>query len=271
MAEVTPHAFISHISAAKIHGFHLPLRFEANWPVDVARRAGEGKPRRSGVTGRELIVAPGDITIYAGVPVTSLARTLLDIAGALSVEELVVVADQLVCEHNRSFGPRVYPRIELAALKSYVQQRSRHRGMRELRAALDLARVGADSPRETQLRLIIGSHPLPVFEHNVEIVDCWGRGKVCPDLACKEYKCCAEYDGRHHFTAQQQAKDHDRDYITRQLGWHQVLINNDDMRVGADVVVTKIARALRLGGWPDPLGLADRSLGGLLANRKDFT
>lgn len=270
LTEVTPNGIISHLTAARIHGFHLPWRCEEQNLFDVARCIGEGRPRRKGVHGRELELGRRDVVICSGVRTTTTQRTLLDIAALLTIEELVTIADQLVCEHHSTFGPQVYPRVPLDELNAYIAAHPGHRGMRKLRAAMELVRVGSDSARETALRLIIGRSPLPSFEHNVEIANAAGKGVVGPDLACKEYKTCAEYDGRHHFTAGQQSKDHDRDFITMELGWHQVLINNDDIRSGELVVVTKIARALRLGGWPDPLNLAGRSLEGLLNTRKDF-
>ncbi|WP_269938195.1 DUF559 domain-containing protein [Arthrobacter sp. HY1533] len=269
LAEVTPNGVISHLTAARIHGFYLPARLQ-HGPFDVARPAGQDSPRRNDVRGHELALDPADVVVCDGVPATSKLRTLLDIAPVLTVDELVAIADQLVSEHHRSFGRQIHPWVPMDELRAYVAKHSGSRGVRKLRAALDLARVGSDSARETMLRLIIVRSPLPDFEHNVEIRDAAGRGKVGPDLANEKYRTCAEYDGLHHFTAAQQAKDHDRDYITRSLGWHQVLINNEDIRAGEQVVVTKIARALKLGGWPDPQNLAGRSMGGLLNTRKDF-
>ena len=142
--------------------------------------------------------------------------------------------------------------------------------MKRLRAAMEMVRVGSDSPPETRLRLMIMRSPLPEFETNVEILDAEGRGKVAPDLACKKYRTCAEYDGGHHFTPAQQQRDHDRDYCTASLGWRQVPINKEDLKSGERVVITKIARMLVVAGWPDPQGLAGRSLEGLLNTRKDL-
>ncbi|MFC8302380.1 endonuclease domain-containing protein [Specibacter sp. NPDC057265] len=270
LTQITPGGIISHITAAKIYNFHLPRRFDAQSAIDIARHAGQDLPRRRNVKGHELHLGPQDVQNYA-FPITSMLRTLLDIAPLLTVDELVIIMDQLVCEHHRSFGRHVYPRVALDSLKDHIVQHPGNRGVRKLRAAVDLARIGSDSPRETMLRLIIERSTLPRFEHNVEILDSLGRGKVSPDLACKQYRTCAEYDGLHHFTASQQVKDHDRDFITKSLGWHQVLINADDMRAGEQLVIAKLARALKLGGWPDPENLANRSLHGLLPARKDFS
>ncbi|MDO5753748.1 endonuclease domain-containing protein [Arthrobacter sp.] len=228
------------------------------------------QPRRRGINGHLLTLGPEDVVHIAGVPVTSLQRTLLDIAAKLSIDELVAVGDQIVCAHHRSFGRQTWPKVQLDVLKLYVARHSGARGMSRLKAAMELVRVGADSPRETMLRLIIARSALPNFEHNVEIRDAAGRGMVGPDLGCEEYKTCIEYDGKHHFTSEQQMKDHDRDFVTKSLGWHQVLINNDDIRSGEWVVVTKIARMLKLGGWSDPQNLAGQSLEGRLNTRRDF-
>lgn len=266
----TPFSFVSHLTAAKIHGMFLPSRFEPSSPLDLARTPGLQRPRRKYVHGHELMPGPFDVVVVHGVPVTSVQRTLLDIAPLLTVDELVVIGDQIVCAHQQAFGRRKIALVELNVLRAYVAQHSGTRGMRKLRAALELVKVGADSPPETKLRLIITRSPLPDFEPNVHIEDAKGREMVGPDLACKKYKTCAEYGGGHHFSAEQQSKDHDRDFITNALGWYQALINKQDMKAGELVVVTKIARMLVRGGWADSQNLARRSLLGELNTRKDF-
>ncbi len=267
---VTARGIVSHVSAATLHEFYLPQRLTQLPCIDVATPVGARQPRRKGVTGHLLSLGPHDVIHIGGVPATSVERTLVDIAQLLSVDELVAVSDQIICEHRRTFGRLVWPKVQLEALELYVLQHAGARGMRRLRAAMELTRVGSDSPRETMLRLMIARSPLPTFEHNVEIRDAAGQGKVGPDLACEEYMTCIEYDGGHHFTREQQVRDHDRDFVTASLGWHQVLINNDDIRAGELVVVTKIARMLKRGGWPDPTNLSGRSLQGRLMTRRDF-
>ncbi|MHA7178271.1 hypothetical protein ACX80D_16670 [Arthrobacter sp. Sr24] len=267
---VTPDGIISHATAAVLHGLWLPWRFEELPCIDVTRPRKENEARRRGITGHAMRLEPWEVTTVAGIAVTTVERTLLDIAPQLGIDELVVLADQIVSEHHRSFGRDVYPRVELGQLRDYLTRHAGARGMKRLRLAMELARVGSDSPPETNLRLLIMRSPLPNFDHNVEIKDVDGNGKVGPDLACEEYKTCAEYDGLHHFTAAQQSSDHDRDFVTRSLGWHQVLINKDDMRAGEIVVITKIARMLVAGGWDDPQNLATRSNKGWLNSRTDF-
>ncbi|AIY01859.1 hypothetical protein ART_2260 [Arthrobacter sp. PAMC 25486] len=265
-----PDGIASHNTAASLHGLFLPSRLENHPLLQISRPMGQGRPQRNLLRGHELFLEDGDVVELAGMLVTSVQRTLLDIAPLLAVDEIVEIADQIVCAHAYSFKPPKFPMVSLGALHNYIERHTGMRGIRKVRAAMELVRVGSDSPRETQLRLLIERTPLPAFECNVEIKDPSGTGRVGPDLACKKYRTCAEYDGAHHFTAEQQGKDHDRDFVTKSLDWHQALINNHDMKNGGQVAITKIARMLVQGGWPDPHNLAGQSLRGKLSTRRDF-
>ncbi|WP_287931807.1 hypothetical protein [Arthrobacter sp.] len=267
--EATDSSVVSHLTAAKIHGLYLPQRCVDDHFLHLARPAGGGVPRRRRVKGHRLDLADDDVEAAGGVPVTSVQRTFLDLAPLLSLDELVVIGDQLVCEHARSYGPPKIAIVGLDGLNAYIDGHSGVRCIRRVRCAMDLVRVGADSPPETRLRLLIVRAGLPVFEPNCELRDAAGNPLVSPDLTCDEYRTCVEYDGDHHFTPEQQGKDHDRDFVTKSLGWNQVLINKEDMRDGGRVAVTKIARMLVQGGWADPLNLAGASLQGSLGSRKD--
>lgn len=268
--EVTNSSVVSHITAAKIHGLYLPQWCENVQALDLSRPRGMPEPRRRRVSGHRMALEQTDIDVIGGVPVTSVPRTLLDLSPLLTLDQLVAIADQIVCEHKHPFGQQKFAMVKLDALNAYIAAHQGLHGLRRLRAAMKLARVGVDSPPETRLRLIIVRSDLPVFEPGIELSDSAGRPLVSPDLACEEYKTCIEYDGRHHFTPEQQGKDHDRDFITKSLGWHQVVINKEDVFGGDRVVVTKVARMLLLGGWADPNNLAGRSLRGRLGVRKDF-
>lgn len=267
---LSPDGVVSHLTAARIHGLYLPAWCGDSEQLHLSRPAGVSEPRRKRVHGHRMNLPGPDIDQVRGVPVTTIQRTLLDLSPLLAVDDLVVIGDQIVCEHNREYARPKPALLTLAALAAYIGSQHRVRGLEVLRKAMASVRVGADSPRETRLRLMIDRSPLPNFEHNIEIRNAAGRSLVSPDLACEEFKTCCEYDGDHHTTAEQLARDHDRDFITESQGWHQVKINKEDMRAGNAVVVTKIARMLSRGGWADPGNLAARSLGGLLGRRPDF-
>ena len=107
-----------------------------------------------------------------GVPVTSIPRTLLDLAGTgtLTLEDLVVIVDDLVCEHVRYQHPRT-ARLRWRNSSVMPGADARSAGLRLLRKSLGLARVGVDSPPETRLRLLFGRSGLPAFEPNYVLLD----------------------------------------------------------------------------------------------------
>lgn len=96
-----------------------------------------------------------------GFPVTSPARTWLDLASVLDLEELVAAGDYYICSQARSFGPRKEAFCSLDALREQLQAAGGARGIRKARQAVELCRVGADSALETRLRLAIGRVGLP--------------------------------------------------------------------------------------------------------------
>ncbi|WP_205787306.1 hypothetical protein [Specibacter cremeus] len=250
--QVTVDGVVSHVTAAQIHGLVLPNRLAGRPVIDLARPRGKSNVRRRHVVGHRLELGEGEVVLVAGVPVTSVARTWLDLASVLGLDDLVAMGDQIVNEHHRNFGPRKVALVPLAKLQEYVASKRCVRGIAKARAALALVRVGVDSPRETRVRLMLQRAGLPEFVPDHPIRNERGEPDVWPDLACDEFRTCVEYEGMHHLTVGQQASDHDRDFRTRQLGWHQARINDDDMRAGSAVVVAKVARMLVRGGWPDP-------------------
>lgn len=247
--DVTPGSVISHRTAARIHGFPMPVDFERPSLVDVARPRGAAASRRKHVRGRRLRLDEGDVVTLDGVAVTSRARTWLDLGSVFGVEDLVVIADYLVSEHNRNFGPAREAKVPLDELRAYIESKSRVPGLAMCRQALALVRVGVDSPPESRLRLMLQRAGLPEFHPNYPICDTSGYPVIWTDLGCPEFRTCVEYEGTHHLSAEQQASDHDRDFTTSSLLWHQAKINKTDMKRGEAHVVGKVSRMLRRGGW----------------------
>lgn len=184
-----------------------------------------------------------------GVPVTTPTRTLLDLAALLTLDDLVAAADFLVCEHDRFFEEPKTAIVTASELRSYVDTKHRLRGLVNARQAMELMRIGVDSPPETKLRLMLGRSGLPEFTTNYVMRGQSHEVEVYPDLACEEYKVCGEYEGAIHETAEKQRSDARRDRRTRERGWLQVRIYNADMLRGDNWVVDKFARELRKRGW----------------------
>ncbi len=253
--QLGPPDSVSFFSAAAIHGFKLPGGLlepsgRASGQLLHLTRCGSAAPRRKGVAGHRSRLAPADVVVLEGVPVTSVPRTLLDLAGtgSLSCDDLVAIVDDLICEHRRSGHPRV-ARIRLDELLLFAGRQRPASGLPLLRTALGLARVGVDSPPETRLRLLFGRAALPVFEPNFVLLDSVGT-PVWIDLACPEYRLAVEYDGGHHLTPAQQHSDGLRNERTASAGWRQLVINKLDVRNGEGWVLMRVRQALREQGWP---------------------
>lgn len=246
---------VSFYSAAFIHAFKIPGPVANGRSTPSAgllhlTRDASAAPRRKGVVGHRSKLHPDDVVTLQGIPVTSIPRTLLDLAGTgtLTLEDLVVIVDDLICEHVRYQHPRT-ARSTLGELLRYAGSRRPAAGLPLLRKSLGLARVGADSPPETRLRLLFGRSGLPAFEPGYVLLDQQGA-PLWIDLACPEFRLAVEYDGGHHLTPAQQFADAVRNERTADAGWRQLVINKLDVRNGEDWVLLRVRQALRAQGWP---------------------
>lgn len=248
--ELLPDAVLSHTTAARLHGMPLPASYRHESVLHLAREPVKPAARRRHIRCHRLALRPGDvISPLPGLRVTSPARTWFDLAGMLSLPALVAAGDWLVSAHGRSFG---YPRdavVALDELRGFVAELRLVPGIRMARQAAELLRAGVDSPQETYLRLMLQKAGLPEFRPSHPLLDVAGRPVVWTDLGCPEFRTCVEYDGEHHLTREQQLRDHNRDLLVRELGWHQVKVSSSDMARGSSWVAAKVARGLKLGGW----------------------
>lgn len=171
-------SILTSLSAARLWGAPLPANHSGDWRIHLARRRGFSFPRRVNVVGHLLTFLPGEVVEYDGVRLTSPARTWLDLAGLLTVEELGAVGDCLVCFHGPEFP---LPKQAMCGIDELRDIIGRHRGMRGVRTAreaVELVRVGSDSATETRMRLALVDAGLPEPVLNHVLLD--GRG--CPLL-----------------------------------------------------------------------------------------
>ncbi|ALE04306.1 hypothetical protein AL755_00945 (plasmid) [Arthrobacter sp. ERGS1:01] len=248
--EVTPDGVVSHATAALLWGIPLPPGLAGDFGIHVSREASAKSPRRNGVCGHRTKICPGDIRWLHGLAVTSPLRTWLDLAAVLTLDDLVAAGDFLVCEHERSFGPKRIPLVQLADLRNAVRGEFHRRGIVLAREAATLIRVGVDSAPESFLRLSLERAGIPELTLNYVVKDWNGTDASWPDLALPEWKVAIEYDGRHHLTARQRAIDNARDALMARLGWRQLritkaMLDND----GDKAAVALVREALRAQGW----------------------
>ncbi len=236
-------------SAARLWAAPLPGRLEEDWRIHVARRRGFSPPRRVNVVGHLLTFLPDEVVELDGVRLTSPARTWLDLATVLGVDELVVAGDALVCGHGPEFPVPREPLCAVEELRALVARHPGSRGVRKARAAVELIRVGADSPPETRLRLALvrAGLPEPVLNHIV-----WGGAGapvLWPDAAYPQWRVALQYEGAHHNGQDQYLRDIRRADTAAFSGWLEVRVSRLDLAGEHPSAVRKVRAALEGRGW----------------------
>lgn len=226
----------SHISAALLWGMWLPARLVSQPVVHVMALGGAQRPRAAGVQGYRGRSEP--LALARGLPAVSPARVWVQLAPLLTLDELVAAGDGLVRRQS--------PLSTLPELAEAV--RPGERGAELVHRALPLLRAGADSAKETDLRLVLARSGLPEPEVNGEVVMLSGDSTP-GDLVFRPWKVLAEYDGQQHRVSRRQFE---RDVLRLEelarSGWTVVRVIDvhlDDPRS----VVARVARALRDHGW----------------------
>ncbi|UVJ40693.1 endonuclease domain-containing protein [Arthrobacter sp. CJ23] len=247
---------LTHHSAVRIWEGSLPAWLQEDWRIHVARDRAGSKPRRRNVVGHRMTFRPGEVVVHDGVRVTIPARTWLDLAALLSVDDLVALGDSLVVAHGPDF-PR--PKTALTAIDDLRRMVAAHpgmRGMRTARLALPEVRVGADSPQETRMRLVLSRTGLgePMLNHVIR--NSWGQPAVWPDAAYPQHRIALQYDGGHHADPNQYLHDIRRQATTERLGWKEVRVSKEDLEGEKPFLVEKVRAALR------PLGFGSGSSAG---------
>lgn len=230
--------FLSHVSAARLHGMRLPSRLRFAAP-SVAVRAPGRTPRITGARGH-VVPRHAVVVMTHGLPATSPLDTWTSLAQDCSVEELVLIGDGLV-------GGRA-PRFTLDELERAVRARAGSTGIRKLRLALLAIRERTDSAKETELRLLVVRLGFPEPEVNGRIRDARGRIIAHGDLVFRSAMTVLEYDGGHHRTdARQFAIDIRRLDDLMAAGWRVIRIDAAMLRDRA-ALERKLHQALTRSG-----------------------
>lgn len=223
-----PHTFFSHTTAALLMGAPLPLDLELDPRVHVSVAAPASSPHAHGVVGHRLAVRRNDIAMTRGLRHTAAARTWCDLAGMLTLDDLVAVGDYFI--HHRS------PFTSTGEIGALLASLVGGRGSRMAREALGLLNDRPESRQESRLRLIVLRSGLPEPEINHEIVDTETGKHVRPDFRFRKYKLILEYQGDYHRTKWQWRKDMTRRSRLKAQGWYVMELNVDDLDDPAELV-----------------------------------
>lgn len=148
-------------SAAVAHGLPLIGRAPAVVQLSRPKRGASQSPSRH----RRVLGLPEDERVTVdGLPCTSIARTVFDLARAESFRSGVVVADAALRAG-----------VSRAQLLAVVQRHSRWPGARRAASVIDFADGRSESPLESLARAVCLEAGLPVFEPQVQV---WVDGRL---------------------------------------------------------------------------------------------
>ncbi|WIM90065.1 DUF559 domain-containing protein [Candidatus Mycobacterium wuenschmannii] len=184
-----------------------------------------------GVLTRHDRLCDNEFECRDGLLVTTPERTAFDIGRRESLGRAVASLDALAAATDF----KVRDVQELAA-------RHRHtRGLGRLARALDLLDAGAQSPKETWLRLLLISAGFPRPQTQIAVPGADGFPRYFLDMGWEDIKLAVEYDGGQHWTdAWQYEKDVTRQEYLAGIDWTVVRVVS---RHRASDVVRRVQRA----------------------------
>lgn len=226
-------------------GFEIGGKATGREAIHVTCQPGEGSVRRKNTVGHQSVLTPDEITTGRHLRCTSPLRTWFDLAGILNLDELVIAGDFLFRRKNALSTQ--------AALDSYLATKAGRPGYRRAIQARTLIRANTDSPKETELRLLLVRSGLPEPAINMPLFDETGGWVQDPDMSYEEFKVALQYDGGHHATPAQRRSDIFRDENARGLGWLVLVLTQwdlDSFKPGLEPrAATRVRAALSSRGW----------------------
>jgi hypothetical protein len=171
----------------------------------------------------------------AGRPTTAPSWTAIEVARGLSRRRALATLDAAL--RTGHCDPR--------ALAQAASAQAGRRGIVKVRAMIPLADGRAESPMESEARLVMldGGLPAPVLQH--VIVDALGRYRRV-DFAWPEYMVAAEYDSEAwHSGSDALRRDREKLAAIQELGWTVIPIVGNDVRSNRQRLVNRIATHLQ--------------------------
>lgn len=232
-------AVLSHRSAAMIWGL---MRWDG--PVEVTvpvrtrdhhgLRVHHGRPDRR-----------RDLTHRKGFPVTTVRRTLIDLAAVLSEGRLRAVVHEAATKGW----------LDAATVRRLHKEMVGRRGAKKLRRLLaerDVSKGWTRSRLETAFAALARDAKLPHYERGLYVDIGGGDIREC-DFAWYEQKVMVELDHLPlHETGFVPYRDRRRDRRLTAAGWTVVRITGDDLKIHRDEVIRDLRRVLGCHEMHDP-------------------
>ncbi len=207
-------AVLSHRSAADLLG----LRADQRAVIDVTIPGCSGRSHDGIIVHRSRTLIAADVTTVAGIPCTTVARALFDLAAVLGARPWERVYDQA----------SILEVLDGRALDDQLRRNPSGAGVRRLRAVRDEHRAGSTaswSELEERLLAVSRGAGLPGPELNAWIVPGDGEPAIRVDFLWRSERLVVEADGhRFHRTRLGFETDRRRDQRLMLAGWRVIRV-----------------------------------------------
>jgi hypothetical protein len=160
----------------------------------------------------------GDVMTIDGIPVTTPARTAFDMACRYPLGKAVAAVDALA---NAT-------RLKVVDIEMLADRDRGRRGLPHARRVLELVDPGAESPKETWLRLLVIRNGFPPPTTQIPVHDDYGMLVAVLDMGWEDMKLALDYEGEHHRNPIRFNKDIRRHDAVTQLGWIDIRVTSLD-------------------------------------------
>jgi very-short-patch-repair endonuclease len=223
-------AVLSHRSAAAL----WEIRPTSSRPPEITA---PGEVARRELHSHRARLGDDEATIHRGIPVTTPARTLLDLAGIVPRHQLERAAEQAEVLHL----------ADLTSLDALFQRYPRRKGVRVLRAVVESGRPTKLTRSELEARFLVflDRHELPTPRVNARVPA--GGRRLEVDCVWPNERVAVELDGHAwHSSRAAFERDRARDRALQAAGWRVVRITWRQVRDEPEVVARDLRRLLGL-------------------------
>jgi very-short-patch-repair endonuclease len=231
--QLPPGSFFSSATAALLMNVPLPYRHQDTDDIHIAVISPHRALESRGVIGHKVQLMGNDSWELDGLRLSSPDRAWCELGILLSIPELVAAGDWLI----KIDSPLTTPERLEDALRRYPDRR----GKRKLRVAGDLLDGRAESPKESELRVILVLGGIVGLESNWPVRIANQSHRI--DLAIPSRKLAIEYQGDYHRDPVQWRRDMTRISRLEADGWIVIQVNADDLRDPAELVA-RVRRVL---------------------------
>lgn len=172
--------------------------------------------------------------------VTTAARTAFDIGRGGALHSAVARLDALAAATS----------FTVDDVLDIAQRHPGSPGLRRLETALELVDAGAQSPRESYLRMLLIEAGFPRPQTQIPVLGANGIPFAHIDVGWEKFKVGVEYEGMHHQTVRgRYVYDIHRLEDVQQQGWLMVRVVAEDRPAS---ITRRVRVAMVERGWPAP-------------------